>query len=198
MKTLSNYIKANKFPLISLAEKLIINKDYNNVDEKCPFELDTNFFVINLAISSASEQIDRSISIDKFTVYDFENTDKNKVGHDVKIYKSTSVYMVGDNTQQYGVCTYKIRQSKNRMQYGIYLNSDYTDNIKKLIDFMLDDFTSNHKINKKPACCSIVLRKLFEILEIDNPFNNIDVEPSWSFTYSSYTLNELIRLKGKL
>ena len=186
MKTLSKYIKANKLPLISLSEKLVVNKDYNNVDEQRPFELGTNFFVINLAISSTSEKLDRTISIDKFTVNDFKNTDKNKVGHDVKIYKSTSIYMVGDNTSQYGVCTYKIRQSKNRMQYGIYLNNDYTDSIKKLIDFMVNQETS------------IVLRKLFEILDINNPFNQIDIEPSWSFTYSSYTLNELIRLKGKL
>jgi len=198
MKTLSNYIKANKLPLISLSEKLvvfhpqideklIVNKEYK-VNEQCPFKEGTDFFVISIFSSPSLTILDKDMNIEKYKVYKAVNIGNDNLAkksgdieEDMKLYKSESLYYYVSCSTQHGICTIKTKHSNI-----IFINSDYIDNMKKLIDFIIDK-TNSHK--------PIRLRKIFEILNISNPFNKNDIDERWNLYYDQDELDDLKKIK---
>ena len=185
MKALSNYIKANKLPFISLAEKLVVNKDYK-VSDKNPFEEGTDFFVISIFTSPSLTIFDKDMYIERFKVYKAVNIGDDNLAkksgdikENMKLYKSASLYYYVNYSTQHGICTIKTKHSNI-----IFINSDYIDNMKKLIDFIIGN---SHK--------SIRLKKIFEILNISNPFNKNDIDERWNLYYDPVELDDLKKIK---
>ena len=162
MKTLSKYI----------GEKLIINKDYK-VSDKNPFEPGTDFFVISIFSSPSSTILDKDMYIERFKVYKAVNIGDDNLAkksgdikENMKLYKSASLYYYVNYSTQHGICTIKTEHSNI-----IFINSDYIDNMKKLIDFIID------KTN------------------ISNPFNKNDIDKRWSLYYDPHELDDLKKIK---
>ena len=188
MKNLKQYIEEKLIIFHSqIDEKLIVNKEYK-VNDKNPFEEGTDFFVISIFSSPSSTILDKDMYIERFKVYKAVNIGDDNLAkksgdikENMKLYKSASLYYYVNYSTQHGICTIKTEHSNI-----IFINSDYIDNMKNLIDFIIDK-TNSHK--------SIRLRKIFEILNISNPFNKYDINEKWNLYYDPHELDDLKKIK---
>ncbi len=130
MKPLTNYIKANKLPLISLSEKLIVNKNYKPSSSERPFD----------EILSAIEGLRRD---GKYHVIDPKNHFNIDMPRDISNVRVVNKYFnkmdmcILYNTK---ICDKKLYiETFNKCEYVINHNSDDLN----IVLFSWDDWTPN-------------------------------------------------------
>lgn len=180
MKDLSKYINDNKSSLISLTEKLIINKNYNVTDYNSFTDIDEIYVILFENIYG------RVLLFNTYKVYDHNYNEEKSI---IKFSSAVSIF------NQWGISATSMYDKENDIAYIINKDSTYiifSDNNIEKLELLLS-------LMKKLINTDYSIKSILDELGIDNgeTFIKTDMYQTYKFDKNDRD-NEYKRTKSYL
>lgn len=164
MKQLPEYIKDNKFRLISLSERLTIDKNYKHIDKS--FKVNDNVYEIQMSNYRKDKRHLITMRTNTIAKIDEIDNDFIKLKSEFE-YHPFDVHLIDDNIG------YSIMDVDTDLRvYVLFVSNDYKNELKEIADYLLNGYNKDKTVKAK---------YIFEKLYIKCPFDKNEINDSMEF-----------------